>query len=97
MIARDGEGPISQPQERAGRHRGWRVRILVDTQADAAAVGRHLERFGCRVVEMRPRGLLLELPNASGRADAEAEARLYLAMWHESHPSVATSATASAP
>jgi hypothetical protein len=92
VITRDSEGPSRRPQERTGRHQGWRVRILVDTQADAAAVGRHLERFGCRVVEMRPRGLLLELPNASGRADAEAEARLYLAMWHESHPSLATGA-----
>lgn len=64
----------------------WRVRILVDARADAAAVGRHVERFGCHVVELRPRGLLLELPNASGNADAESEAKLYLAMWHASHP-----------
>ena len=66
--------------------RGWRVRILVDGGADAAAVRHHVERFGCRVVGLRPRGLLLELPSASGGADAEAEAKLYLAMWHASHP-----------
>ena len=66
--------------------RGWRVRILVDAGADAGAVRHHVERFGCRVVGLRPRGLLLELPNASGGADAEAEAKLYLAMWHASHP-----------
>jgi hypothetical protein len=62
------------------------VRIIIDGRADATALGRHLERFGCRVVELRPRGLLLELPNAPDRANAEAEAKLYLAMWHESHP-----------
>ena len=71
--------------ERGGS--GWRVRVLVDPRADAAAIARHLERFGCRVVGLRSRGLVLELPNASGRADAEAEARLYLAMWHAQHPS----------
>lgn len=64
----------------------WRVRILVDARADATAVGRYVERFGCRVVDLRPHGLLLELPNAAGDADAESEAKLYLAMWHASHP-----------
>jgi len=73
-------------EQRTTGTRGWRVRILVDADADAGAVRHHVERFGCRVVDLRPRGLLLELPNASGDADAEAEARLYLAMWHASHP-----------
>jgi hypothetical protein len=77
--------------------RGWRVRILIDTRADAPSVGRYLERFGCRVVELRPQGLLLELPNASGTADAEAEAKLYLAMWHASHPSDRASLTPGSP
>lgn len=84
----------------AERNRGQparRVRIFIDTRADPAAVGRYLERFGCRVVELRPRGLLLELPNASGTADAEAEAKLYLAMWHASHPSERAALTPSTP
>lgn len=72
---------------RNGRARpDWRVRVIVDGRAEATAVGRHLERFGCHVVELRPQGLLLELPYASDGVDAEAEARLYLAMWHARHP-----------
>lgn len=71
--------------------RHWRVRILLEGRADAGAVAHHLERFGCRVVELHPQGLLLEFPNASGSTDAVAEARLYLAMWHANHPLVEAS------
>jgi hypothetical protein len=86
----EGEPAIAQEPATNGS-RQWQVRILLDAQADAAAVARHLERFGCRVVELRPHGVLLEFPNASSSPDAVAEARLYLAMWRAHHPLVEAS------
>jgi hypothetical protein len=87
---------VTDQHHRTTSRDAWRVRILIDARADAAAVARHLGRFGCRVVELQPQGVLLELPNASGKADAEAEARLYLAMWRATHPSGGMTLTPSA-
>lgn len=64
----------------------WQVRIVLDGDAgDAASAAHHLARYGCEVVQFSPRGLLVELPNATGQHDAGREARLYLSMWQTDH------------
>jgi hypothetical protein len=83
--ASDDEGTGDRPT-------GWWVHVPVDGPTEAAGIARHLSRFGCRVVAYGARSLLVDFPDASSRADAEAEAGLYLSMWRSAHPSLRAAA-----
>ena len=57
------------------------VCLRIETEAGkAVAVGRLLERFGCRVLDWRSDQLQVGFPEASTESEAVAEARLYLSL-----------------
>jgi hypothetical protein len=57
------------------------VCLWIETEAwNAVAVGRHFERFGCRVVERGDDRVRVAFPDASTESEAMAEARLYLSL-----------------
>ncbi|MEN3341544.1 MAG: hypothetical protein V7644_948 [Actinomycetota bacterium] len=60
---------------------GLMVCLSIHTEAgDAVALGRLLERFGCRVLDSARDDVRVIFPEAATEAEALAEARLYLSL-----------------